>query len=58
MFDRRLVTNFDWGLLGLALTLGSIGLVSVYSAVTADPPPAPPKIKDGGRQTPQPINVR
>lgn len=44
MFDRRLVTNFDWGLLGLALILGSIGLVSVYSAVTADPPPAPQKI--------------
>ncbi len=44
MFDRRLVTNFDWGLLGLALILGSIGLVSVYSAVTADPPPAPQKL--------------
>lgn len=44
MFDRRLVTNFDWGLLSLALALGSIGLVSVYSAVTADPPPASHKI--------------
>lgn len=44
MFDRRLVTNFDWGLLALTLILGSIGLVSVYSAVTADPPPAPQKI--------------
>jgi rod shape determining protein RodA len=44
MFDRRLVTNFDWGLLALALTLGGIGLVSVYSAVTADPPPAAQRI--------------
>ncbi len=44
MFDRRLITNFDWGLLALALTLGGIGLVSVYSAVTADPPPAAQRI--------------
>ena len=44
MFDRRLIHYFDWGLLGLALLLGGIGLVCVYSAVTADPPPAPLKI--------------
>ena len=36
MFDRRLVQNFDWGLLGLTLALGAIGLVALYSAVTAD----------------------
>ncbi len=35
MFDRRLVQNFDWGLLGLALMLGFLGLVTLYSAVTA-----------------------
>ncbi len=44
MFDRRLIHYFDWGLLGLALVLGGIGLASVYSAVTADPPPAPLKV--------------
>lgn len=35
MFDRRLVQNFDWSLLGLALMLGFLGLVTLYSAVTA-----------------------
>ena len=35
MFDRRLVQNFDWSLLGLALILGFLGLVTLYSAVTA-----------------------
>ncbi|MBU4209080.1 MAG: FtsW/RodA/SpoVE family cell cycle protein, partial [Proteobacteria bacterium] len=35
MFDRRLVQNFDWSLLGLALILGFFGLVTLYSAVTA-----------------------
>jgi rod shape determining protein RodA len=44
MFDRRLIHYFDWGLLGLAMVLGGIGLASVYSAVTADPPPAPLKV--------------
>jgi rod shape determining protein RodA len=44
MFDRRLIHYFDWGLLGLAIALGSTGLVVLYSAVTADPPPAPQKI--------------
>ena len=37
MFDRRLVQNFDWGLLGLALLLGSLGLITLYSTVTAGP---------------------
>jgi rod shape determining protein RodA len=44
MFDRRLIHYFDWGLLGLAMVLGCIGLASVYSAVTADPPPATLKV--------------
>jgi len=44
MFDRRLIHYFDWGLLALAMVLGGIGLASVYSAVTADPPPAPLKV--------------
>jgi rod shape determining protein RodA len=35
MFDRRLVQYFDWGLLGLVFLLGFIGLVVLYSAVTA-----------------------
>jgi len=38
MFDRRLVQNFDWGLLGLTLLLGVIGLIILYSAVTAGTP--------------------
>jgi len=38
MFDRRLVQNFDWGLLGLTLLLGIIGLITLYSAVTAGMP--------------------
>ncbi len=33
MFDRRLVEYFDWGLLGITLVLGSIGIVTLYSAV-------------------------
>jgi rod shape determining protein RodA len=44
MFDRRLVHNFDWGLLLVVVLLASIGLTTVYSAVTADPPPAYQKI--------------
>ena len=39
MFDRRLVQNFDWGLLGLTLLLGIIGLIILYSAVTAGTAP-------------------
>lgn len=35
MFDRRLVQNFDWGLLGLTLLIEGMGLVALYSAVTA-----------------------
>ncbi|MFC1798766.1 rod shape-determining protein RodA [Thermodesulfobacteriota bacterium] len=35
MFDRRLVQHFDWGLLGLTLLLGVVGLMTLYSAVTA-----------------------
>ena len=35
MFDRRLVQNFDWGMVGLTLALSAVGLVTLYSAVTA-----------------------
>ena len=35
MFDRRLIENFDWGLLLLIFTIASIGLVILYSALTA-----------------------
>jgi len=43
MFDRRLIQYFDWGLLGLAVLVGCIGLLTLYSAVTAETP-APQKI--------------
>jgi rod shape determining protein RodA len=43
MFDRRLVQYFDWGLLLLTIALGAIGLVTLYSAVTAGMP-APQKV--------------
>ncbi len=35
MFDRRLIKNFDWGLLCLVFLLGTVGLGTLYSAVTA-----------------------
>lgn len=35
MFDRRLIQYFDWWLIGLTLILGAIGLVLIYSTVTA-----------------------
>ncbi|MCK7511480.1 MAG: hypothetical protein MZV70_50500 [Desulfobacterales bacterium] len=44
MFDRRLIHNFDWGLLLVVLLLAAVGLTTVYSAVTADPPPAAQKV--------------
>jgi rod shape determining protein RodA len=43
MFDRRLVKYFDWGLLGMTVLLGFLGLVTLYSAVTSASP-APQKI--------------
>ena len=35
MFDRRLVQNFNWGLLGLTFVLVCLGLMTLYSAVMA-----------------------
>lgn len=35
MFDRRLITSFDWLLMGITILLGTAGTVTVYSAVTA-----------------------
>jgi len=32
MFDRRLVQNFDWLLLGLVFAITAMGLVNLYSA--------------------------
>jgi rod shape determining protein RodA len=43
MFDRRLVKYFDWGLLGMTVLLGFLGLVTLYSAVTSASP-TPQKI--------------
>jgi rod shape determining protein RodA len=44
LIDRRLIHNFDWGLLLIVVLLGAVGLTTVYSAVTADPPPAAQKV--------------
>jgi rod shape determining protein RodA len=38
MFDRRYVQYFDWGLLGLTVLLGSLGLLTLYSAVISISP--------------------
>jgi rod shape determining protein RodA len=38
MFDRRLVEYFDWVLLLIVLSICSVGLVVLYSAVTAGAP--------------------
>ncbi|MCF6247873.1 MAG: rod shape-determining protein RodA [Desulfobacula sp.] len=35
MFDRRLIQNFDWGFVIVILLIGSVGLVILYSALTA-----------------------
>jgi rod shape determining protein RodA len=35
MFDRRLVENFDWVLLGMTIMLASIGIAMIYSAANA-----------------------
>ena len=35
MFDRRLIENFDWLLLALAVVLGAVGLLTLYSSVVA-----------------------
>lgn len=35
MFDRRLIENFDWGFLILIILIGSVGLVILYSALSA-----------------------
>ena len=40
MFDRRLVQYFDWPLLGITAVLVAVGLLTLYSAVTAGPPTA------------------
>ncbi len=32
MIDRRLVTNFDWTLLGIVMTISLLGVMNIYSA--------------------------
>lgn len=39
MFDRRLIENFDWGFVMLIFLIGSMGLVILYSALTAGQAP-------------------
>jgi len=36
MIDRRLLQHFDWILLGFTLVLGGIGILTLYSAATAN----------------------
>lgn len=38
MLDRRYVQYFDWGLLGLTVLIGSLGLIMLYSAVMSATP--------------------
>jgi rod shape determining protein RodA len=35
MFDRRLVQNFDWGLISITAAISLLGIITLYSAVTA-----------------------
>lgn len=32
MIDRRLVTNFDWTLLGIVMAICLLGVLNIYSA--------------------------
>ncbi len=36
MFDRRLIQNFDWGLMCITFLICTIGLTTLYSAVSLD----------------------
>ena len=33
MFDRRLISNFDWGLFLLTIIIGAVGILTIYSAI-------------------------
>ena len=35
MFDRRFIQYFDWGLFSVTIALGCIGLMTIYSVITA-----------------------
>ena len=37
MFDRRLLSNFDWILLGLVVVLCGVGMLAMYSATLGSP---------------------
>ncbi|MBF0378307.1 MAG: rod shape-determining protein RodA [Desulfamplus sp.] len=41
MFDRRLIENFDWGLMLITCLIGMVGLCVLYSAVNAGEPGGP-----------------
>ena len=43
MFDRRFINYFDWGLLGLTVLLGLVGLATLYSAVSSSTPTLSPQ---------------
>jgi rod shape determining protein RodA len=42
VFDRRFIHYFDWGLLGLTILLGIVGLATLYSAVSSSTPALSP----------------
>jgi len=35
MIDRRLFTNFDWGLLALVLLIAGLGVINIASATAS-----------------------
>jgi rod shape determining protein RodA len=41
VFDRRLIENFDWGLMLITFLIGMLGLSVLYSAVNAGEPGGP-----------------
>ncbi len=41
VFDRRLIENFDWGLVFITFLIGTVGLGVLYSAVNAGEPGGP-----------------
>ena len=36
MIDRRLLQHFDWALLALVMVIGGLGILTLYSAVSAN----------------------
>ncbi len=46
MFDRRLLTHFDWVLLLVVVTVAGIGILNLYSATSIWATPGPPSISN------------